>query len=142
MAYLSWVTAALAASVGAALLSRRALLVVRIDGVSMEPTFSSGDAVLALRAPVRRPLRRGDVVVCRLPVELQGPSGFLVKRVTATAGELVSGASVPPGRIFLRGDGVRSYDSRSFGPLPLSAVHGRVIARLSLPVRRAAAMGE
>lgn len=140
----SWVAVgAVAVGAGAALVARWALLVVRIEGVSMEPTFRSGDAVLALRAPVGTAVKRGDVVVCRLPDELPGPTGFLVKRVTATAGDRVDGSDVvPDGHIFVQGDGVRSYDSRAFGPLPLEAVRGRVIARLSLPVRLATRIGE
>jgi signal peptidase I len=140
----SWIAVgAVTTSAGAALLARWALFVVRIDGVSMEPAFRSGDAVLALRASVGAAVKRGDVVVCRLPVELQGPTGFLVKRVTATAGTRVDGSEVvPDGQIFVQGDGVRSYDSRAFGPLPLAAVRGRVIARLSLPVRLAASIEE
>lgn len=120
----------------AVLAVRRALFVVRIDGVSMEPTFRSGDAVLAIRRPIGPPIRHGDVVVCRLPAELPGPPGYLVKRVAGLAGDAVDGAGVvPPGRVYVLGDGTNSLDSRRLGPLPLSAVRGRVIARLSLPVR-------
>jgi signal peptidase I len=120
----------------AVLAVRRALFVVRIDGVSMEPTFRSGDAVLAIRRPVGPPIRQGDVVVCRLPADLPGPPGYLVKRVAGLAGDIMDGAGVvPPGQLYLLGDGTNSLDSRRLGPLPLSAVRGRVIARLSLPVR-------
>jgi signal peptidase I len=122
----------------AVLAIRRALFVVRIDGVSMEPTYRPGDAVLAVRTPLGPPVRRGDVVVCRLPAEVLGPTGYLVKRVAGLDGDAMNGGGlVPPGRVFVLGDGTNSYDSRRFGPLPLSAVRGRVIARLSLPVRPA-----
>lgn len=131
----SWVPLA-GLSAGAVLVARRALFVVRIDGPSMEPTFRSGDAVLAVRPSIGSPVRRGDVVVCRLPAELPGPSGYLVKRVTGLAGDEVDGAGViQPNRVYVLGDSTNSYDSRRFGPLPMSAVRGRVIARLSLPVR-------
>lgn len=131
----------LLATAGGALAARRALFVVRIDGTSMEPTFHSGDAVLAVRAGFGPAVRRGDIVVCRLPRELQGPSGLLVKRAAGLAGDRVDGGdAVPAGRVFVRGDGDRSYDSRAFGPLPLASVRGRVIARLSLPVRRPSAI--
>ncbi|MDQ2846399.1 MAG: S26 family signal peptidase [Actinomycetota bacterium] len=128
----------------AGMLARRALFVVRIEGESMEPTFRSGDATLAIRARVSPTIRRGDVVVCRLPPEIPGPTGYLVKRVAAVAGDPVPGSNpaahevLAAGRIYLQGDGVRSYDSRKFGALPLAAVHGRVIARLTLAVRRPA----
>ena len=121
----------------AGLVTRRALFVVRIDGVSMQPTYRPGDAVLAIRSPIGPPIRHGDVVVCRLPAEVLGPTGLLVKRVAGLAGDTMDGAGVvPPGRVFVLGDGANSYDSRRFGPLPLSAVRGRVIARLSLPSDR------
>ena len=128
-------------------LARRVLFVVRIDGESMEPTFRPDDVVLALRSRASPVIRRGDVVVCRLPAELQGPTGYLVKRVTAVAGDPVPRSEpVEPGgprllaagRIYLQGDGARSYDSTTFGDLPVDAVHGRVIARLTGSARPAA----
>jgi type IV secretory pathway protease TraF len=102
-------------------LARTALLVVRIDGDSMTPSYYSGDSVLAARRWITGTIRRGDVVVCRLPAGLPGPSGYLVKRV----------ASVASGQVYLRGDGEHSYDSRAFGPIPQDHVLGRVIARLA-----------
>ena len=82
----------------AAGLARRVLFVVRIDGESMEPTFRPDDVVLAVRSRANPMIRRGDVVVCRLPAELQGPTGYLVKRVTAIAGDPVPCAEpVDPG---------------------------------------------
>lgn len=132
---LSWMTYG-GLLIAAVLAARRTLFVVRIDGPSMEPTFRSGDAVLALRPPIGLTARRGDVVVCRLPAGLPGPTGYLVKRVAGLAGDEVDGAGlIQPGRVFVLGDGTNSLDSRRFGPLPLSAIRGRVIARLSLPVR-------
>jgi len=138
-----WSWLLLVGLLAAALLAvRRALFVVRIEGVSMEPTYHSGDAVLAVRPPLGPPVRRGDVVVCRLPVELQGPTGYLVKRVAGLAGDEVADAGViPPGQVFVLGDGTSSYDSRRFGALPLSALRGRVVARLTLAGRPGPAIG-
>ena len=122
--------------------ARRTLFVVRIDGASMEPTFRSGDAVLAVQTSVDPRIRHGDVVVCRLPGQLQGPTGLLVKRVTGLAGDEVEGVGVlAPGQVFVCGDGSLSFDSRSFGPLPVSAVRGRVVAQLSLTPRRHLSIG-
>jgi type IV secretory pathway protease TraF len=73
-------------------------------------------------------------VVCRLPEGVPGPPGLLIKRVVAIAGEAVPDGDekVPDGHVYLCGDGPRSYDSRSFGPLPVGTLVGLVIARLSV----------
>ena len=111
---------------------RSALFVVRVDGPSMLPTFRSGDAVLALRRRLRPRVRRGDIVVCRLPAGVPGPDALLIKRVTAVGGDDEPAGVVPAGVVFVRGDGPGSYDSRQFGPIPLDHVVGHVLARLSL----------
>ena len=58
---------------------------VAVAGASMEPTFRDGDWLLVRR--LRRPPRRGDVVVASDPRE---PGRLLVKRVHAVTGDLVS----------------------------------------------------
>lgn len=120
-----------AAAVGAFLLARRLLLVVRIDGASMEPTFRPGQAVLAVRRAPWRPVRRDDIVVCRLPDGIPGPPGLLIKRVAGVAGDRVAADVVAPGLVYVRGDGPVSYDSRQFGPIPEGAIVGHVVARLA-----------
>jgi signal peptidase I len=141
-------TDALAASASAALLIllvRLILFVVHVNGTSMVPTFQPGDAVLTLRRHVWPRVRRGEVVVCRLPEGIPGPDAFLVKRVVAVGGDplpamtadpprAAAAGRVPPGQVFVRGDGPRSYDSRQFGPIPLDHVVGHVLARLSVAV--------
>jgi len=68
----------------------------------------------------------GSVVVADLPGH-----GLIVKRVTASAGEVPEGwgsAPLPPGTCFLVGDNrENSYDSRTFGPLPVERIVGRVV---------------
>lgn len=116
-----YLLSALVAAAGMIVIARLTLLVVRVDGASMLPTFHPGDAVLTVRRFVRPTVRRGDVVVCRLPKGIPGPDSYLVKRVL----------QVEDGRVFVGGDGDRSYDSRTFGPIPLDHVVGHVVARLS-----------
>lgn len=119
---------AAAAAVG---LARAALMVVNVDGDSMAPAYRSGDAVLIARRWVAGPIRPGHVVVCRLPPEVAGPRGYIVKRVI----------SLTDGQVYIRGDGAHSYDSRAFGTISLDYVLGRVIARLS-PASRAGSSPE
>ncbi len=52
----------------------------------------------------------------------------LVARERPGMGRVVN-ITVPPGHVFVVGDAERnSYDSRHFGPVPLKAVQGRVVA--------------
>jgi len=112
-------------------LARAALVLVRVEGDSMIPAYRSGDAVLVARKWAAGPIRPGDVVVCRLPPGLPGPGEYLIKRVTAVAA----------GEVTLRGDGPRSYDSRTFGAIPRACLLGRVIARLTRTRGAAARLG-
>ncbi len=129
---------------------------VRVQAHSMEPTYRPGDHLLVRSWGAGRDLpRRGDVVVVQVP-----DGGDLVKRVAAVAGDEVGIADgllvvdgvevkepyldqasvdgtwfgpvvVPPGHVFVLGDHRGdSVDSRRFGPIPVSAVRGTVVARL------------
>jgi nickel-type superoxide dismutase maturation protease len=85
---------------------------VVVEGASMEPTLAPGDRVLVVRA---RRLHAQDVVAVRDP---RDPGRVLVKRI---------GAVLEDG-IVVRGDNpAASTDSRSFGPVPTTAVIGRVV---------------
>ena len=95
---------------------------VEVAGSSMAPALHPGDWALAVRGG---PIRKGDVVVVRHP---DRPGREMVKRVTGTPGE-----EVHPGRTlgrdewFVVGDNAEaSTDSRTLGPVPRSAIVGRV----------------
>jgi signal peptidase I len=126
--------AALGVSVGVA---RLALLVIKVEGASMAPTFRPGDTVLTIRRRLRPGIRRGDVVVCRRPAGMPGPDSYLIKRVVAVAGDPFPddpekvGETISAGRVYVRGDGNRSLDSRVFGAIPTDHVIGHVVARLT-----------
>lgn len=78
----------------------------------MEPTLAPGDRLLVVRA---RTLHAGDVVAVRDP---RDPKRVLVKRIGAVLDE----------GVVVRGDNPgASTDSRSFGPVPSTAVLGRVL---------------
>jgi nickel-type superoxide dismutase maturation protease len=116
---LTSVVATVAAIVAAAVVVRPRR--VAVEGRSMEPTLAPGDRLVVVRARV---LHAGDVVAVRGP---RDPTRVLVKRVSAVLED----------EIVLRGDnpGV-STDSRTFGPVPTTAVLGRVV-RCYAPAWRA-----
>lgn len=125
-----------------------------VSGPSMQPTLYSGDRILTTRG-LATP-KRGDVVV--LNVTEGGKPAEWVKRIVALAGDhvhvegdyvLVNGQPeafhhrivafseygpaqdlvVPAGHVFVMGDDRPvSFDSRDIGPLPVSAIRGRVVA--------------
>ncbi len=91
------------------------VIVRRVVGESMMPTFRSGQLVFASR--LFRRLRPGNIVV----VEHGGLEK--VKRIS----------QVDDGMLVLLGDNrSASTDSRSFGPVPTSAVVGKVVWPISL----------
>ncbi|SEG72864.1 Signal peptidase I [Nonomuraea solani] len=117
-------------SAGAAVLvARAALLVVTVQGGSMEPALRDGDRVIVARW---RRVRRGAVVVCRAPGGLVLPAAtgvpLLVKRVAAVAGDAEpSGGVVPAGHVYVVGDAGSGLDSREFGAIPIASVIGPVL---------------
>ena len=106
---------------------------VAVKGRSMAPTLLPGDHVLV--RPVRR-LRRRDLVVVKDP-DLEGH--WVIKRVAALPGEsvtvdgrtLVAGAGI----VVLGDNAQHSTDSRSYGAVPLDAVHGRAWYRYAPTTR-------
>jgi mitochondrial inner membrane protease subunit 2 len=94
---------------------------IEVEGTSMRPTLEAGDWAIAVRA---RRLHRGDVVVVEHPDRV----GFeLVKRVTHLPGDAAPDGLGLVDRVWVEGDDPEgSSDSRTFGPVPLGLVRGRV----------------
>ncbi|WP_433371892.1 S26 family signal peptidase [Streptosporangium sp. CA-115845] len=137
--------------------ARRRYLIVTVNGASMHPTFLDGDRVLVRTGGARTP-RRGDVVVLWTPPSEAGwdappPSAGPVrnsrsiKRVVAVPGDPLpraaeeacgrpAGTPVPTGRLVVFGDARHSYDSRSWGFLPVERLVGVVVRRLPSHRRR------
>jgi nickel-type superoxide dismutase maturation protease len=92
----------------------------RVEDDSMRPTLQPGDYVLVNRWAYRlRPPAPGDLVVVRDP-EVQ--TRFLVKRISEVA---------QAGPIRVVGDNpARSRDSRTFGPIALDHIIGKVWIRV------------
>jgi signal peptidase I len=128
----------------------------QVAGLSMSPTLEDRDFLLVDRVFYRgRGLRRGDLAVLYNP----RAGAFIVKRVVGIPGDVVSArdgrlllngaplplapacpdfgpVAVPGGCLFVLGDNpALSQDSRSFGPVGLSEVRGRVLLRYLPPER-------
>jgi len=99
----------------------RALRRVEVVGPSMAPTFLSGDR-LVVRSHVVGRGRWPEVGAVVAVVDPRHADRVLVKRVARIdrAGGTLE---------VLGDDPARSTDSRTFGPLPLAAVVGRVVYR-------------
>jgi phage repressor protein C with HTH and peptisase S24 domain len=87
----------------------------------MEPALRPGDWLLAWRGfrPGRAPrVKPGQIVIARHPGQ---PDLLLVKRAARTE----------PGGWWLESDNpaARAIDSRSFGPVPVTYIHARVLLR-------------
>jgi nickel-type superoxide dismutase maturation protease len=89
------------------------VLRLRVEGLSMAPTYLPGERLTAGRH--WRRVRQGDVVVVRDP---RDSGRWLLKRCVGRTGS----------RLDLRGDNPEaSTDSRDFGPVPARAVTWIVI---------------
>jgi signal peptidase I len=150
---MSWVVGAALVIVvsvaGAARWARRRLVLVTVDGSSMEPALYPGDRVLVRRRGLAR-VRRGDIVVLEPPV----PPGVTrvavapraldsrrwnIKRAAALPGDPVPPAAhdaagvdrVPPGALVVFGDHATSIDSRQRGFFSANDLLGVVVRRVS-----------
>lgn len=115
-------------------------------GRSMEPTYQNLEVVVTTRSDGK--FQRGDVVV------INRPDGTIVKRIAKVPGDSVmrvkgiNGWSsilftplvrhpknkdfkyvpVPEGYVYVVGDNIaHSYDSRDFGPVPISSISAEVV---------------
>ena len=119
-----------------------------VRGSSMRPTLHQGDRVFVVKYRFGTTPDRGDVVVLK---KVRGADEMLIKRVVAISGDQVTAGDgslvvngkyrhrstndyipveysliVPDGFIFVMGDNeAHSYDSRSFGPVPVQETMGK-----------------
>lgn len=143
-----WAVAAvplLVAAIGV-LWVKRSFVAVTVNGLSMSPTFATGDRVLIRRGS--RGLRKGRVVVVVRPDIETGwgseplddrdvdANRWYIKRAVALSGEpfpeqVEKDGVVPAGHIVVIGDNPRSVDSKQHGPCPRHQVLGVVVRRLA-----------
>jgi len=98
------------------LLALRLRTLYRIEGDSMDPVLKDGERVIV---DERSEVGIGDIVIASHPFK----SGLeLAKRITAVDAN---------GKYFLVGDNSdESTDSRTFGPVSLKYIKGKITARL------------
>ncbi len=88
---------------------------IRISGDSLYPDYQEGDFVLVIKIPFfLNRLKRGDVIVFQ-----HNPHEKFIKMIESLEPE--------SGQIRVVGLNLLSADSRQFGPIPRSAVIGKVI---------------
>ncbi|CAO3597836.1 unnamed protein product [Absidia cylindrospora] len=104
----------------------------------MLPTFNlTGDIVLVEHISQRfKPLRAGDVIVCMSPAV---PGRAVLKRIIGMPGDNIcidptvperKYFDVPRGHVWVGGDNLsNSTDSRSYGPVAMGLIRGKVLAR-------------
>lgn len=96
----------------AAVVAKRRLVRLEVEGVSMVPVLAPGDRILVLRTDQ---IAVGDIIACTDP---DGSESILVKRA----------AGVDRNSVRVEGDNFgASRDSRHFGPVPRSTIVGRVL---------------
>ncbi|TFK76914.1 LexA/Signal peptidase, partial [Pluteus cervinus] len=115
-----------------------------MEGPSMLPTFNAhGDIVLENRLAIRlNPdnISRGDLVTLRSPID---PNRIICKRVLGLPGDIIcvdptgekapstEHVVIPQGHIWISGDNAAmSRDSRDYGPVSMSLVQAKVVARV------------
>jgi len=130
---------------------------VRVGGDSMEPNLNAGALLLIDKVSLHaRDPHRGEVIVTHDPRS----GRLIVKRVVAIAGDsvgiddgrlMLNGKAVvenyvdnkemegfyfgpdvvPTGQVFVLGDNrADSIDSRTFGPVPIDSIDGRVLTTI------------
>ncbi|KAK7380282.1 hypothetical protein VNO78_32790 [Psophocarpus tetragonolobus] len=131
--------------------SDRIVTVVPVRGGSMSPTFNPktgswmeetfDDHVLVEKFCLGNyKFSRGDVVVFRSPLNHKET---MIKRIAGLPGEWIGTEhnndviQIPSGHCWVEGDNTASsMDSKSFGPIPLALIRGRVTHILWPPQRR------
>ncbi|RPI88385.1 MAG: S26 family signal peptidase [Chloroflexi bacterium] len=94
---------------------------LKISGNSLYPVYQEGDFVMISKISLFfKPVKRGDILVFR-----HAYYGTLIKQADHV---------LPGGKeVFVLGTGEQSIDSRSFGPVKIRDLDGRVIHHIKKP---------
>ncbi|XP_065645932.1 mitochondrial inner membrane protease subunit 1 isoform X2 [Hydra vulgaris] len=113
-----------------------------LTGPSMQPTFNQyqDSTIVFTSRSLWRKFQVGDIVVARSP---SNPKQMVCKRIAAVEGERVERhkvvlgettkkyVKIPKGHVWLLGDNSNnSTDSRTYGPVPLALIRGRVCFKI------------
>lgn len=97
------------------------LRVFRVKGSSLYPEYLNGDYVITAWSPFAfKRLNVGDIVAFKHP-----RYGLLIKQVTHIDRET--------GMLEMQGTILESIDSRTFGPIPVKSVLGKMIWHIKAP---------
>lgn len=100
------------------------------SGPSMYPTLDFFG--IAAIQKVNYTCNPGDIVVATSPINYDES---IVKRVTAGPGDLVdlldgTRITIPRNHVWLKGDGIYSMDSTTYGPVSRNLIKGKVLAQV------------
>ena len=115
-----------------------------MSGPSMLPTLAEQGEIVIEDCLTHRlnpnGVSRGDLVTLRSPLE---PSRIICKRVIGLPGDIIcvdptgvkapstEHVMIPKGHVWISGDNAAfSRDSRDYGPVPMSLIQARLVARV------------
>lgn len=117
---------------------------MQMYGPSMLPTLGvEGEIVIEDRLSywLNPQLSRGELVILQSP---RNPEGVICKRIIGLPGDIVcvdptgkyapstEHVMIPEGHVWIAGDNAdNSIDSRMYGPVSMSLIQGRMLARVS-----------
>ncbi|EFA77804.1 hypothetical protein PPL_09302 [Heterostelium album PN500] len=106
------------------------------SGSSMQPTLNSSGDIVFIDKTNMKPYKRDDIIMAVSPTN---PSDNICKRIKYLEGDSIvmdtgygsRRIDIPKGYCWIEGDNPHSsFDSRSYGCIPMSLIKGRVIFRL------------
>ena len=98
-------------------------------GKSMEPAIQENDIVISI--PYYKPLitiKHSNIIIAKCPLDT---SKLICKRVLYLEDDVAPHGKVPKNNIWIEGDNkLKSYDSRSYGPVPHSLIKSIVVGKI------------